>query len=268
MSKYNQSQIPELHEFNGHKIQTHFTKLQQLISKVNDHRYFKFSASYHNTQCKSHAGFISKCIWLKSRDLLEIVSYGYNHKKKIKSAYESGVSVLGRKFCELVPFINASVDQNVSSSNGSHTDVDVLHHEENIEDMKDTGHFFNDLLYYIDSDGTRVDISLYEMWRTRQNNFLGMSCSVSKWKVYIDWDGGVYRCFNEQFSPIKPIFNVNSIGNNYSEYFKTLKCIDCVFTTCFFDLEYKKTSTETHVDEVKISRYYNTSAYRDNESNN
>ena len=38
--------------------------------------------------------------------------------------------------------------------------------------------------------------------------------------------------------------------------------MDCPFTTCFFDMEYKKTSQQKEVEEVKIDRFFITQKYK------
>ena len=236
-------------------------KLTKFIDKIIDKNKVKISVSYHNTQCNNHMLFVKKCLYLKSKNMLKMISYGYNSKKNVLKDFNNGVKILGKQHCEIVPLINASVDQDINKGNETYKEIDILNELEKVESWKNHSHFFDNQLKYTLKDGTEYNTNRNEMWKKRTNNFLGTKCSIPKWKIYIDWDGGVYKCFNEQFAPIEPAFNLNN-NYNFDNYFKNLKCMDCCFTTCFFDMEYEKNKQNKSVKEIKLNRFFNTATYK------
>lgn len=239
-----------------------YNKLTKIVNKILPKGKIKISVSYHNTQCNDHAKFIKKCLYLKKLGMLKMISYGYNSKKNVVNDFKIGKKIIGDEHCEIVPLINASVDQSIENGNGTYKEIDILNDNEHVKAWSEHSHFFDNQLKYTLLDNTEYTTSRNEMWKKRTNNFLGTKCSIPKWKIYIDWNGDVYKCFNEQFSPLKPVFNINS-DYDFDNYFKNLKCMDCCFTTCFFDMEYKKEHQNKKVDEVKIKRFYNTKTYKE-----
>lgn len=235
-------------------------KLIKLINELQNKKFVKISVSYHNTQCINHMEFVKKCLLLKKHKVLNMISYGYNSKKNVLLDYEKGKRILGSEHCEIVPLINSSVDQDPNKGNDTFKEINILNEKEQTNLWGDDGHFFDKQLQYTKTDGEIIETSRNEMWLKRNNNFLGTKCSIPKWKVYVDWNGDVYKCFNQQFAPVKPIFNLNE--NIDYKYFKNLQCMDCTFTTCFFDMEYKKEIQEKNVEEVKIDRFFNTQKYK------
>ena len=235
-------------------------KLLLHINEIKNKELLKISVSYHNTMCKNHLTFIKKCMILKNYGLLNMISYGYNSRKNVLHDYNTGKKIIGSEHCEIVPLINASVDQDPNKGNETFKEIDILNEKEKTILWNKDGHFFDNQLQYTKEDGSVIKTSRNEMWLKRNNNFLGTKCSIPKWKVYVDWNGDVYKCFNQQFSTIRPQFNLNN--NVKEEYFKNLSCMDCPFTTCFFDMEYKKTSQQKEVEEVKIDRFFNTQKYK------
>lgn len=216
------------------------------------------NGSYHNTQNVKILDYIKKCMFLKKSSRLGMISFGYNKQKPVLSDYKLACSMIGQEHCEIVPLINASVDQDPAKGNGTDDEIDFLNENESIEEYSQYGHFFQDHLPYTTSDGVTGVTSRNYMWLTRKNNFSGYSCSIPQNKIYIDWDGNCYKCFNEQFSQQQPIFNINSCDTSTIEkYTQTMSCMKCPFTTCFFDLEYQKTACDKHVDIVKIDRQHN-----------
>ena len=238
-----------------------YNKLTKFINKIDCINKIKISASYHNTQCKNYPSFIKKCLYLKNLEMLKMISYGYNSKKSVIKDFELGLKVIGEEHCEIVPLINASVDQDLSKGNQTYKEIDFLNEFEQVNTWKDHSHFFDNQLKYTLKTGKEHTTNINEMWKKRSNNFLGTKCSIPKWKIYIDWDGNAYKCFNEQFSPLQPVFNINE-DYDFNNYFKTLKCMDCCFTTCFFDMEYRKVEQDKLVNEVKINRFFNTATYK------
>jgi hypothetical protein len=192
-----------------------------------------------------------------------MVSFGYNKIKNVKLDYFKARRILGDDHCEIVPLINSRVDQH-ENNEGSGNDIDYIYANENMSEFREYGHFFQDLLECETIDNVIKSECRAEMWLRRDNNFLGSSCSVSKHKLYVDWDGNCYNCFNKQYTELSPDAILTDTAS-IDKYFKAkLHCLDCPFTTCFFDLEYKKTYTDSpkEVKEIKLSRSYNTHLHR------
>lgn len=249
-------------------IQTNMSKskqwFDQAIKKIEHPEQVIFNGSYHNTQPGVVLmDYIKKCINLKRHNLLGMVSFGYNKQKCVISDYQTGVRFLGEEHCEIVPLINASVDQNPHKGNGTDDEIDIT--MDRLDVLKNTGHFFDDQIKITHHDETTSYVSRASMWKARSNNFHGSMCSIPKHKIYIDWDGNCYKCFNEQFSSTTPIFNINSVDRStIDQYFmKDMKCMRCPFTTCFFDLEYQKNMTDIDKSKhIKIDKYFNTHEFR------
>jgi len=248
-------------------VQTNMSRsvkwFENLCSKLPLHlNNLQINGSYHNTQDGVKiTDYIKKCMFLKGNNILGMVSFGYNKHLNVIKDYRRAVKLLGSEHCEITPLINASVDQHPGKGNGSGSDIDHIYKVENMSDLETTGHFFSKTLPYETISGEHKKTSRADMWLTRNNNFISYKCAVSKYKLYVDWDGNCYKCFNEQFSPVKPAFHITQI-NPMQEYFNDMKCMLCPFTTCFFDLEYEKIKSNEVVEEIKIDRKYNTNEYR------
>jgi organic radical activating enzyme len=224
------------------------------------------NGSYHNTQPGvAILDYIKKCMVIKSHGILGMISFGYNKQQDVYDDYVKACRVIGKQHCEIVPLINASVDQNPNAGNGTDNEIDHIMLPEVYTKVKQTGHFFEKHIRVITNGETNYT-SRAEMWLNRTNNFHGSMCSIPLHKIYIDWDGSCYKCFNEQFSNITPIFNINDVDIcTIDKYFENNKCMRCPFTTCFFDLEYEKDIKAVNRDtHVVIDKYYNTHEYRVN----
>lgn len=226
-----------------------------------DSNYVKINGSYHNTQPGCNiSSVICKCMFLKSQNVLGVVSFGYNKLKNVKSDYLKARVVIGAQHCEIVPLINNRVDQ-LPNTTGSGDDIDYLYNTEDMNEFKQYGHFFQHLLECETREGKRKLERRSDLWLRRDNNFLGSKCHVSKHKIYVDWDGNCYNCFNKQYTDLAPQAKINN-KSSIDKYFKSIKCIDCSFTTCFFDLEYTKERQDKKVEEAKLNRKFNTHEYR------
>lgn len=221
----------------------------------------KLNCSYHNTQEKNLLSYISRCLYIKSVNMLGVVSLAYNQVVDVMNDYQKMVSMLGDSHCEIVPLINASVDQDNKKGNNSDADIDLINDRYSESELEPTGHFFKKTLQYTDQKNVIHKISRNQMWLTRMNNFKDYSCSISKFKIYVDWDGNCFSCFNYQFSKKPPVFHI-SMTDRFDDYFSKNECIDCPFTTCFFDLEYLKQSQDKIVETERIDRKYNTHEHR------
>ena len=258
---------PTLHGDDWITIQSNMSKslewFKMFVDNINDVSRVKINCSYHNTQQDVNiTSYLKKCMFLLSTGVLGVVSFGYNQKKDVLLDYKTALKLLPAEHCEIIPLINSSVDQDPQKGNGSDKDIDYIYKTIDRDELKDYGHFFQPKLQYTDDQNETHYISRGELWLERTNNFHGYECSVSKFKIYVDWDGSCYKCFNEQFSSIKPVMNICE-HDNVKDYFKNLKCMNCPFTTCFFDLEYLKTKNNKHVEYVRIDRHFNTQEYRD-----
>jgi organic radical activating enzyme len=245
-------------------IQTNMSKklkwFEHFVESI-DTRHVKINGSYHNTQPTCNiTDVICKCILLRSHNVLGVVSFGYNKIKNVKDDYLRAREVVGDQYCEIVPLINNRVDQKPNIE-GSGNDIDHLYEVEDMSEFEQYGHFFQHLLKCETRQGDVKFERRSDLWLRRDNNFLGSKCHVSKFKLYVDWDGNCYNCFNKQYTDLVPDANISD-KKSIDQYYTKLGCIDCKFTTCFFDLEYKKERQDKQVDEVLLNRKYNTHEYR------
>jgi organic radical activating enzyme len=245
-------------------IQTNMSKslswFNKFLNELISTEYLKINGSYHNTQGCRLSDLICKSVFLKEKDVLGMISFGYNKLKNVKSDFIKARNIIGSDHCEIVPLINSRVDQ-LGNNNGSGNDIDYIYANENMNEFKEYGHFFQELLQCEALDGEVKTERRADMWLRRDNNFLGSRCSVSKHKLYVDWDGNCYNCFNKQYTNLQPSATIHD-NESIDRYFSKLTCLDCQFTTCFFDLEYMKVYNNKPVEEVKLSRHYNTNEYR------
>lgn len=245
-------------------IQTNLSKPLKWLSKFTKKLIslpisIKVNCSYHNTQVADIYNYINKCLYLKHVNMLGIISIAYNQRKDVDDNYDKFIKVVGKDYCEVVPLINASVDQDPHKGNNSDSDIDILNARE--KDKSHYGHFFRPTIPCTTSTGETKAVTRNHLWLTRGNNFHGSKCSVSKYKMYIDWDGRCFSCFNYQFADVPPIFHISMTGK-FDDYFSNIKCINCPFTTCFFDIEYEKVSQDIEVPVLLIDRKYNTNELR------
>ena len=246
-------------------IQTNLSKPLKWLKKFthalkNNNLKIKLNCSYHNTQETNILGYIGKCLFLKSVSMLGVVSLAFNQRKDVVTDYEKMVEMIGEAYCEIVPLINASVDQDPKKGNNSDHDIDHINNLFKESELEPTGHFFRRTLPYT-LGNVEDTVSRNEMWLTRRNNFMGYKCDVSKNKLYVDWDGNCYSCFNYQFAEKPPLFHI-SMTDKFDNYFSNISCIDCPFKTCFFDLEYLKTYQDKEIDMLPIDRKFNTNEHR------
>lgn len=247
-------------------IQTNLSKplrwIQEFSGKIEHcNKIVRINGSYHNIQNIDIYSYIIKCLYIKQKRLLGMVSFGYNSRKCVKKDYLTFKNLVGEEHSEIVPLINGSVDQDKNKGNGSDRDIDYIYDHEDMEEFEKYGSFFEYNLKYTDrsKEGKTTHA---KMWKTRKNNFLGYKCSVTKHKLYVDWDGSCFGCFNHQFSSAPRLFHIHE-HEKIIKYFMEPKCMNCPFTTCFFDLEYKKQKQSTDTKEIKISRKFNTKTFRE-----
>lgn len=206
--------------------------------------------SYHKTAPGLRlTDYIKKCLYIKSCNMLGMISFSYTSRVCIKSDYLRARSTLGEEHCEIVPIMDGDVSRQAPQSL-SKNEIDYLYNNEDINELESTGHFFKKNLNY-KTENTINKISRAEMWFKRINKFNGYSCSVSRNKIYIDWDGNCYSCFNGMFSKTPAIFNINDSTFDIQKLNIT-QCIVCPYTDCFFDLEYKKISNPKNNQHVTI----------------
>jgi len=250
-------------------IQTNLSKplkwFQKFTEKIECYnKIVCINGSYHNIQDIDIYNYIAKCLHIKQKNLLGMVSFGYNSRKCVKSDYFNFKKIVGAEHAEIVPLINGSVDQDKNKGNGSDNDIDFIYEHEDMEEFESYGAFFEYNLEYTNESG-ESKTTRANMWKTRENNFSGYKCSVTKHKLYVDWDGSCFGCFNHQFSPTPALFYIHE-HEKIAKYFTELKCMDCPFTTCFFDLEYKKQKQSTNTKEIEIDRKFNTYTYKNYEN--
>jgi len=150
--------------------------------------------------------------------------------------------VLGKNHVEISPLISSSVSELPTASEvNPFYEIDYIFKNENISKMEEKTYIFKKVIPVELQDGQKEYVSRADMWHNRANSFNGCVCYVSKERCIIDYDGNVYKCFNEMFSEIaKPIMNINSKNFNSSNYFKDIKSMICTYNKCFFELEHRK----------------------------
>lgn len=199
----------------------------------------KISASYHSQQA-SMGSFIKTCMFLKKKRFLNVVTYMYNRRTKepIKE-FKRLQLIIGKEYCEISPLISSTLDQNPKRNNNTCTEIDHIFENEDVSLFAEHSFMFNKTIPYILDDGTELHTARAYMWKSRENNFKGYSCTVNFNKIYIDWNGECYQCINNLLTSTGSVFNINDM-KTFDRYFKNMSCINCVFDKCFFDLEYKK----------------------------
>jgi hypothetical protein len=238
-------------------------RLIKFSNGITHKNYVKFCVSYHSTQCKNLKPFIDKCLYLKQHDLLLDVNVMYHSKTPSLSTFNLFCLIFGKEMCYIESLFNSKIDQSIIDNNDSHLEIDYIHSQLTDEQLQDMSSYtYSKNIVYADDDNNTTHISRGELWYKRKNNFYGMKCEVSKWKLHIDWYGDVYSCFNQQFSDTRPLFNINEPNVDYDYALKNNKCIVCPFNICFYDMNIKKESTDISTTPKSLNRFFGTKQYK------
>jgi hypothetical protein len=187
----------------------------------------------------------------------------YNSKINSLTTFNLLCLLFGKHMCNIEPLFNSRIDQSIVDNNNSHLEIDYIHDKFNIDQLEKLSKFtYSKNIIYSDYNDNTTYISRGELWHDRKNNFYGMSCEVSKWKLHIDWYGDTYSCFNQQFSNNKPLFNINETGIDYETILKNTKCIVCPFNICFHDIHIKKEFTNDSTKPMILNRFFGTKQYK------
>lgn len=199
----------------------------------------KISVSYHNTQRNTITDYIKKCMLLRSKGLLNLVSVMYNSRQCVLSDYQKLVKYLGQDTVELAPLI-----QQITRNDELDREIDYFYNniDDNVTDT--TIHTFNKDITYTYTTGD-IKYSRNEIWRKRMNQFKGFTCHVPDDKLYIDWNGDCFSCVNDMFIPSDKLFNINEFS--YKSMISHLKnnSRTCCHNTCPFDINSYKQVNET-----------------------
>lgn len=219
---------------------------------------FSVSCSFHNTESKI-LSFVKKCLILKKYNLLHKVTFMYNKRECVMPDFNTGISILGTKYCEVSPLIDSKTSQVVSDV----TELQHIQSREKIDKLAEHSFFFKKNIECKDDQKGEHYTSRFELWLHNKNTFHGYACRVAMERLVIDWDGNCYKCFNEMFADVPPVFNINAIVD-YDEYFSNVKIVVCPFAKCFFDLEHKKTKQLAGIESIPITvnAIYGTNSYR------
>ena len=216
------------------EVQTNLSRpinwLKEFVVQVDTSK-LKISVSYHNTQPVSITDFLKKCMFLKTRELLSLVSVMWNNRKSPIKDYMTLSRHLGVDLCELAPLI-----QQTTPNQELDGEIDYFYSYINNEDIDQHKHSFDKSIKYEFTD--RVEyFSRNKIWKDRMNRFKGYTCEVLNDKLYIDWNGECYPCVNDMLdSDIACLFNINSLNiRDVAKYLLKGKCT-CVHTTCPFDI--------------------------------
>jgi organic radical activating enzyme len=238
-------------------------RLIEFSNNIKHKKYVKFSVSYHSTECKDLKKLINKCLYLKQNNLLLDINVMYNSKINSLTTFNLLCLLFGKHMCNIEPLFNSRIDQSIVDNNNSHLEIDYIHDKFNIDQLEKLSKFtYSKNIIYSDYNDNTTYISRGELWHDRKNNFYGMSCEVSKWKLHIDWYGDTYSCFNQQFSNNKPLFNINETGIDYETILKNTKCIVCPFNICFHDIHIKKEFTNDSTKPMILNRFFGTKQYK------
>ena len=148
------------------------------------------------------------------------------------------------------------------------TSEELKYFEDNVLDTNNFGYFFDKNIPIIYENSTKTK-SLYDFWLEKSNSFTGYDCYINHDKIYIEHDGGVYKCFYDVFSKIKPLFNLND--NVDYKLVLNKDCIICPHKYCHFEVENLKINkNRKDIKPEELSKFYSTSRYRkmiNNETN-
>jgi len=238
-------------------------RLVNFSNSIQDTSRVKFCVSYHSTQCKNLKVFIDKCLYLKQHSLLLDVNVMYHSKTPSLNTFNLFCLIFGKEMCYIESLFNSKIDQSIIDNNDSHLEIDYIHNQLTDKQLQEMSSYtYSKNIEYTDYNNNKTLVSRGELWHQRKNNFYGMKCEVSKWKLHIDWYGDTYSCFNQQFSNSKPLFNINENGIDYETILKNSKCIVCPFNICFYDMNIKKESTNDSTNPMMLNRFFGTKQYK------
>lgn len=221
---------------------------KRVAPKIKD-KNIRISGSYHNTQSNLPV-FLNKCVFLKSQNLLGMITVMFNKKMDVIDSLKRLIAILGEEHVELSPLTEFN---HLESSR----EIDFINENIGFDKLKKYGHFFQENIPYSTTKLTKTT-SRAEMWLKNINKFYGYKCNVTIDKFSIDWDGNCYTgCCNDLYSKKPPVFNINDPEVNYDTYFKNIKCTICPYEKCLYDLEHLKVKTDQCPPVVKINPGYN-----------
>jgi len=243
LKKYNMSfgkdPIMEIQSNLSFKIE----KYIEMIEHLTDFRgIFKISGSYHNTQA-TYKEFITKCKTILDLKFLGMITFMYNSKNNnINKLFALSKAVLSKEHVEISPLISSSVKELPTVGEESpFYEIEHIFKNENIDKISENSYIFQSRIPVRLYDGSVEYVSRALMWHRRCNSFSGFQCNVSKERCIIDFDGKVYKCFNDMFSSEKrSVLDILSENFDCSDYFENLKPMLCDYNKCFFELEHKK----------------------------
>jgi len=230
--------------------------LNKLITKLKDVKNLKFNISYHNTQT-NFMPFYKNCLLLKNNNRLGLITCMYNKEKCVLQDFKKLKTTFND--VDISPLICSRLDGNVELDVNK-TNEELKYFKNAVNDPNNFGYFF-DKGITVKYDNTNKNKSLYDFWIKKENSFTGYDCFINQDKIYIEHDGGVYKCFYDVFSKIKPIFNLN----DNIEYDTVLNkdCIICPHKYCHFEVENLKINKDrNNITPEKLSKFYSTSTYR------
>lgn len=230
----------------------YFSKLCRDLQSVPN---FKVNCSYHNTTAKL-TDFISKCNLLNQYDMLGTITVMYNSKRDVMRDWKILKGILGDDKVELSPLISNRLDRDFDLDQGTHKEIDQMSKQVPESMHREFGYFFEKSLHIINKDKSTGMDSIYSMWLANSNGFLGYKCNISNDKFFIDHNCNCYTCFNDLFSPKKPLFNLHD-RIDFSDHFANLKPRVCEYCTCYFDMASEKSYTGDTVKQLPVQKYYN-----------
>ena len=193
------------------------------------------SGSYHNIYTNSTT-FLSKCMFLKSKGMLGMVTVMLNKTDLdgIANDYEKFKRHLGEGHCEV------SLITTVNNQPGNRELDDIYSKYSDEDRSKFKGTFKKDILVQ-ENGGRSYYTSKSDIWHKSENHYNGYTCSVGKDKINIDWNGDCYSCCNDYYSTKPPLFNINKCNRKtILDHFTNINDVVCPYQTCVFDIEYKK----------------------------
>jgi len=193
------------------------------------------SGSYHNTYTNSTT-FLSKCMFLKSRGILGMVTVMLNKTDLdgIVCDYNKFKRHLGEEYCEV------SLITTVNNIPGKR-ELDLIYSKFGSAERKAFKGTFKEDILVEEASGKSYYTSKADIWHKAENHYSGYTCSVGRDKINIDWNGDCYSCCNDYYSTKPPLFNINECSQEVIEtHFTNINDVVCPYQTCVFDIEYKK----------------------------
>jgi len=196
------------------------------------------SVTYHHNEC-DFKEFLGKCVLAK--DLVQHITVMYQSEfaDDILTKYKYLNMIFPKKgVSELFP-IMGSFNENLEHS---YKEMDSFYLDKKALSISSSvGYSGSDLTATLE-DGTSFKTNPNELWKNRENNFKDMMCNCSVDSITIDYDGSVYKCFNEIFdSSCKSSYNLFT-DDNPEDYLKSLTAMKCPYERCLFGAKYKKVS--------------------------